>query len=63
MAKKAKNSKKVGRNAEYCKAYRLSGKHEASQARQLKRHLALHPNDNGARAIFESFPVTVQKRA
>lgn len=43
-----KSSKKKGRNAADCAAYRGERKHEKSHVRRLRKALAWNPHDRGA---------------
>lgn len=46
---KSKNGNKThGRNAAWCKAYRLRGQREKNKLKRLARHLSHHPGDKCA---------------
>jgi hypothetical protein len=51
--KKQKNkNRKIGRNANACKAYALSKRAEHNQVIRLKKRIARHPNDKVAQAAL-----------
>lgn len=45
----SKKSRKAGRNAAACKAYRDSNRRERNKIVKLKKHLTRFPGDAGAR--------------
>jgi len=47
-AKKGKKQRKVGRNANFCKLYRLSHKRERNKLKRLEKHLRRFPDDISA---------------
>ena len=49
-AKGGKKNRKVGRNANYCKFYKLSHRREHNKIRRLKKHLILHVGDKVAQS-------------
>lgn len=51
----ASKGRKIGRNKEWCKAYRLQRRHEKSHINRLARHLAAHPNDQTAVAALKIY--------
>lgn len=61
MAKQAKkSSKKIGRNADWCKAYRMSGTREKNQLRRLLRHTRRYgTTDHMAVHFFNNAPQRV----
>jgi hypothetical protein len=51
MAGQAKaKGKKIGRNKDWCAAYRMRGTRERNKRLKLARHLRRHPNDKQAAA-------------
>lgn len=45
MAKQAKNQRKYGRNATYCKYYASTFRRERNKLERLKKHLKRFPDD------------------
>lgn len=54
-------SKKHGRNASACRAYRSSGRRERNKARRIAAHLKSAPWDDCARAAYDALPVSARK--
>ena len=52
-AKKSKKQRKVGRNANYCKAYRLSRRRERNKLIRLEKHLKRFPADSCAKKAVD----------
>ena len=48
-AKDSKKHRKVGRNADYCKAYKNSNRREKNKLKKLVKHLSRFANDNCAK--------------
>lgn len=51
--KGGKKGRKIGRNAEKCKAYRAAGRREKNKKRRLAKHLRNHPQDLAAAASYD----------
>ncbi len=47
----SKKSRKFGRNADFCKAYALSQRHEQSHAKRVYRHLFVRGHLTDAKAV------------
>lgn len=60
MAGTSKNQRKYGRNAAYCKAYRLSNRREHNKIRRLNSHLKRFPDDKVALLSVESCKKTIR---
>lgn len=52
-AKKSKKQRKVGRNAEFCKFYRLTHRRERNKLVRLEKHMKRHPNDKCAQKAVD----------
>lgn len=50
--KQKKKNRKIGRNANACKAYALSKRSEHNQLIRLKKRVTRHPNDKVAQAAL-----------
>jgi hypothetical protein len=59
-AAKSKKNRKVGRNADYCKSYKLSRRREHNKARRLRPHIVRHPLDLVAKAAVDRCVATIR---
>lgn len=53
MAANSKNQRKYGRNAAFCKAYKISNRREKNKIKKLSRHLDIFPQDQIALSALE----------
>lgn len=58
-ARDSKKHRKVGRNADYCKAYANTNRREKNKIKKLKKHLAKFGNDNCAKAAVDNCKVVI----
>lgn len=56
----SKKSRKAGRNAVACKAYRDSNRRERNKIVRLKKHLIRFPDDVGAVAAIKRCEATIR---
>jgi hypothetical protein len=61
-AKKSKKLRKVGRNANYCLAYKNSNRREKNKIKKLLKHLSRFGNDNCAKVSLGNTKVLLGVR-
>lgn len=60
MGNVSKNQRKYGRNAAFCKAYKLTNRREKNKIKNLKKHLINFPDDTSAMVAIDKCNILIR---